>query len=298
MKFLFTKAGIIEGAKFTKKIGNKNFSYTGSEEEGILFEEFVFQAVTECLPELKDETFVVVTEIKDELLAISFFNDKSSVYEGEETVFYDLSAVSKEDANGFLKEFLSELIAGENAKIYVESVKTHGIINVVVDEKAEKISIESSAGACEIDLDKVVPEELISGFKKFKRAAAKIVPPLMAILLMAIANFGYYKYYLHGEKLQAKIAEIKTTKTKIDEKRKKLDYLINEMTKYLSDAKAVKKAKDLKNLPPEAIIGKLEGIKYAKGKIARKIILQKAYLSLKRKYFGDTLKENDVEKSN
>lgn len=276
MKFFFTKAGAIEDAKFVKRVGKKTFSYVGDEEEGVFFEEFVYQATVKCMPELANEVFIVLTEIKDSILALSFFNDKTAIYEGEETVFYDLQSIGKQEATGFLREFVAELVKSENGSMYVESLKKYGLISVVIDEKNEKVSIAAKEKRCDFNLDDIVPEELISKAKKIKRIVANTVPTVALLLLIAGANVAYYKYYLHGERLQQKMKKIAVLEKQIEKKQRKLNKLIKEEMKYMSDVKSIQRAKDLKNEPPEAIIASLEGLQIHGAKLPVHTLAAKA----------------------
>ena len=283
MKFLFTKAGNVDGAKFSKRIGQKTFSYVGDKEEGVMFEEFVFKGVTKCIPEIENKVFVVFTEIKDELMAVSFFNDKTSVFEGEDTVYYDLRSVKEEDAKNYLTEFLSGVLQSDMGKSYAESIKEIGAIGMEVDPSKEKVVISSKKGECSFNLDEVVPEEMIGGFKRVKKAVAKVLPSILTIAAIGAMNYAFYKYYLHGKRLKEKRNEIRVLQVTLDKKSKSLEKLQREMELKLLNMKKVKKAQDFRERDPKEVVARLEGLR---GVTSRHVILKEALEQIKARQAG------------
>ena len=248
-----------------------------------MFEEFVFKGVTKCIPEIENKVFVVFTEIKDELMAVSFFNDKTSVFEGEDTVYYDLRSVKEEDAKNYLTEFLSGVLQSDIGKSYAESIKEIGAIGMEVDPSKEKVVISSKKGECSFNLDEVVPEEMIGGFKRVKKVVAKVLPSILMIAAIGGMNYAFYKYYLHGKRLKEKRNEIRVLQVTLDRKSKSLEKLQREMELKLLNMKKIKKAQDFRERDPKEVVARLEGLR---GVTSKHTILIKALEQLKARQAG------------
>jgi len=182
MTFISGLAGKKPGAKYTKTINKKIYSYVGEETNCMFIEEVVANALIEKNKVYATKELQVVVTFEDKIFLISLNDaDLEEENDGLDTIEYNKNEFSEED----IFEFLSDYIIEFEETIFVENKKT-----TKEDDNLEfRFINEKSNLDLTIDKDNIKAELLRTSGQKVKgflKDYIYIIYPIILIILFPI----------------------------------------------------------------------------------------------------------------
>jgi len=233
MNILFGEAGKKQHAKFTLEINGKMFSYVGTDNEGVLIEDLIFNSLKENMN--TDIKFQVIVEMEESVFLISYndYNPENKEDEpGEDTVVYYFSEFLEEDISTFIMELVNStdtLVTCE----YKEGILSFSSDLITTEEK-EFTVLEND----------IKVTELISTFKKIKNFIknrfTEIILIIMIILIPLMTINPLKKGIIKNREIKINLLEKEISQLKKDRVK-----LRRKMKNRINEYRNIKKEKDI-----------------------------------------------------